>query len=169
MTNQKQKTISIRVLPAVDEFLTNNFKTASAGLSFCADAFKAISETSGTIDYNKIISDLEIFEQVRLYSQRELKGKFAATEWKYLIDCLNGVIIPPQLRCHQSVLVASVEDSNSFDNLAAKWGVNMKEFVKELEALTGAQVDAVYRNVEIYWERSSEERIELDGWVESVM
>ncbi len=169
MSNQKQKTISTRVLPDVERFLLASFKTASAGLTICANAFKAISETTGTIDYNKTIDDLEILDQIRLYAQRELKNKFTAAEWKYLIDSLNGISIPAQLRCSQSVLIASVQDSNSFDNLATKWGVEMSPFISNLDSLTGAQVDAIYRNVEIYWERSLEERIDLGGWIESIM
>ena len=73
-----------------------------------------------------------------------------------MADSLNGTIITPEFRCNTGGLIASVEDSNDFDNLAAKWKVDVGALIEKIKKLTGAQVDAIYSRIESFWNHTAE-------------
>ena len=100
---------------------------------------------------------------IRKRSMSELKGRFTKAEWSYMADALNGTIITPEFRCIPGALIASVEDSDRYDGLGEKWGVDVKKLTYKIEDLTAAQVDAVFTRIEEFWD--SEEK-DLDKWAE---
>ncbi len=156
MTN---KTTSARISLEEEKFLAENFKTAATGLGQASNIIYQANKNGTSPD--KIVENLSSLNQIRLYSQREIKGIFSENEWKYLADSLNGTIITDNFRCVKAGLIAGVEDSDSFDNLSEKWDVNIKDFCDKIQKLTAAQIDAVYTRVEQFW--NSENR-DLDGW-----
>ena len=148
---KKNKTVSIRIDADMDKFLKEKYKVTSTGLGASADAFKYIAERAGTVDYLKITETIDILQQLRAYSLRELNNIFNDNHWKYLADCLNGILISSNLRCNSDVLAASVEDSDYFGRLAHKWDIDDESFIDIIKELTGAQVDAVYAEIERFW------------------
>ena len=131
MTNGKNKDNKYQNSRRNREVLTDNFDTAGGGVSQCVDIVKEASK-NGT-DVHSIVESIQAYEQIRLYSTRELKGKFTKNEWKYFADSLNGTKVTPEFRASASALIASIEDSNDFDNLGEKWDVNIEEFCNKVK------------------------------------
>ena len=117
---------------------------------------------SGSKSKNEVIvENLKALRKVRRVSANELRNVFAPNEWKFLVDSLDGVVIPDVFRCSVSALVAHVEDAAALDNLGTKWGVDMSELVEKINLLHGANVDALYTRVEEFWASPG---TDLDGW-----
>lgn len=160
MAKTTNKVVSTRVSPETEQFLAKQYGTASAGLAICAEEMHRAKKNG--FEPTEVSELLQNLEQIRLYSTRELKGKFTQDEWCYLADCLNGTMITPQFRANVGGLIASVEDSNDFDGLGAKWKVNVSDFVAKIKTLTGAQVDAVFTRIEQFWSNNNGK--ELKEW-----
>lgn len=78
----------------------------------------------------------------------ELKGIFEGSEIKLLADAFNGTLLSPDMM-HKSILIAQIEDAEQYDNLGAKWEVNIPQLVDKAKTLTNAQayflIDEIYR------------------------
>lgn len=150
-----KKTTSARISVIEEKFLSEKFGTASAGLAECANI---VFQTK--VEPTEIVDSINYLNQIRLYSLREIKGKLTENEWKYLADSLNGTLITPEFRCNAGGLIASIEDSNDFDNFSEKYEVKVSDFCKKIKDLTGAQIDAIYTRVQQFWSNPKN----LDGW-----
>ena len=150
-----QKNITIRVSEETAEFLSKVYENTTAGATMCVEIVEQMIRQSGS-DPHTLVSSIQFLQQIRAYSMREIKGVFTAPEWCYMADSLNGTMITPEFRCNTGGLIASVEDSDDFDNLSEKWNVDVKALCDKINTLTGAQVDAVYFRIETFWKHSAE-------------
>ena len=150
-----QEKITINASEKTVEFLSEIAGNKTAGATICVQIVEQIvSQTK--MDPHSIVDSMQFLLQIRAYSMREIKGLFTPAEWCYMADSLNGTIITPEFRCNTGGLIASVEDSNDFDNLAEKWKVDVDALIEKIKKLTGAQVDAVYSRVENFWDHTAE-------------
>ena len=104
-----------------------------------------------------------LLEKIRVLTTRadnELKGRFTESEWKFLADSLNGIIIDDSLRYSAQNLAYHNDDAQTYDKTADKWGVNLTELNEKVLCLTSAQVDALYRRVERFWTKSPD----IEAW-----
>ena len=99
------------------------------------------------------------------YADVELRGRFTPDEWKFLADSLNGSRMLDDFRFSASALVAHNEDSQLYDGTAARWGIDLATLNTKVNALSAAQVEALYRRIERFWANSS--TIDLDTWARS--
>lgn len=109
---------------------------------------------------NAIISALDDLTLLRRQSDIEIKGVFTPAEWKFLADSLNGALTTDTFRVNKGALIAHCEDSETYDKTASRYDVSIPELSKKIDSLCGAQVDAVYRRVESYWENQPD----LEEW-----
>lgn len=93
-------------------------------------------------------------------ADNEIKGMFTEAEWKFLADSMNGIMIDETLRYSAQNLAYHNEDAQTYDKTADKWEVDLQELNKKILTLSSAQVDAVYRRVERFWEQSPD----IDAW-----
>ena len=107
-----------------------------------------------------IIDALEDLTMIHKQSMMETKGVFTPEEWKFLADSLNGALTTDMFRVSKDALIAHCEDSETYDKVASKYNVSIPELSKKINSLSGAQVDAVYRRVESYWENQPD----LEEW-----
>ena len=89
-------------------------------------------------------------------ADNEIKGMFTEAEWKFLADSMNGIMIDESLRYSAQNLAYHNEDAQTYDKTADKWEVDLIELNKKVLALTSAQVDAVYRRIERFWNETPE-------------
>lgn len=89
-------------------------------------------------------------------ADNEIKGMFTEAEWKFLADSMNGIMIDETLRYSAQNLAYHNEDAQTYDKTADKWEVDLIELNKKVFALTSAQVDAVYRRIERFWNEAPE-------------
>lgn len=106
-----------------------------------------------------------LMEKIRVLTTRadnELKGRFTESEWKFLADSLNGIIIDDSLRYSAQNLAYHNEDAQIYEKTGDKWGVNLIELNEKVLCLTSAQVDAVYRRIERFWTKSPD----IEAWAQ---
>ena len=144
------KTKSIRISEEQEQFLLSNYKNISQGISTCIDRMQT----------PELTQDEEILKHIRAYSTQELKGKFLREEWLFLIDSLNGTLTEGRWRCNADALSAHCIDAATLDHLDAKWEIDVQLLCGRIEALTGAQIEALYNYIEEFW--NSEHR-DLEG------
>jgi hypothetical protein len=123
------KTLTIRIDEQRAQYLTENFSSVSNGVN----------------------EALSVLEMIRLYSTKELEGKFKPEEWCFLIDSLNGTMTDGMFRCNAGALAAHCEDAAQFEKTDEKWDINLYSLTSKIKNLTGAQVDSLYRRVEQFW------------------
>lgn len=123
-------TKTIRLTDEMVTYVTSNYKNLNRGV-------------------NEIIDTMRIIRNASTY---ELRGKFTEAEWKFLTDSLNGTMTDGPFRTNAKALAAHCEDSDMYDGTAAKWGIDLKAMTDKIEALTAAQVEALYWRVEAFWD-----------------
>jgi hypothetical protein len=159
-TVKNDKAVNTRIPTSTWEWLTS---FGPAGRILNAIAYEAERACSFGIPPYKISESISDLQMIRRRSEAELKGIFTPAEWMLMADSLNGTIASADFRCYPSALAANIEDSDKFDNIGAKWNVDVKKLIYKIEDLTAAQVDAVFARVEAFWD--SEEK-DLDKWAE---
>lgn len=154
------KTVTTRIPSSTWKWLTG---IGTAGGTVNAIISEAEKASEFGIDPWNISASISELQQIRKRSKSELRGIFTPEEWSLMADSLNGTIITQEFRCLPSALIASVEDSDTYDGLGAKWEVNIQELNDKIEKLTAAQVDAVFTRIEEFWD--SEDK-DLEKWSE---
>lgn len=95
-------------------------------------------------------------------STNELRGRFEASEWKALVDSLNGTYTQDEtFRYSTFALVAHMEDSDLYEGIGKKWNVDIKQLCEKIKQLSAAQIDALYIRVEKFWEHPE---TDIDAW-----
>lgn len=112
----------------------------------------------------QIIAGLEKLDTIERLSMNELRGRFTPQEWACFADMLNGTRIDGQFRYSSVSIVAQIEDSSLYDGVCEKWGVDQKALIAKCKQLTSAQLDALYRRVEMFWINSAQ--IDILKWGE---
>ena len=98
-----------------------------------------------------VIECAQILRRVRQVSTGELRGIFTPDEWKFLADSFNGTWVGETYRCSVAALIAHVEDSATMDYLDKKWGVDIDVMKAKIHDLHGANVEAIYTRIEVFW------------------
>lgn len=159
-TEKNIKTVTTRIPSSTWEWLTGIGTAGGTVNAIISEAEKA-SELG--IDPWTISQSIAELQQIRKRSKSELRGIFTPAEWSLMADSLNGTIITQEFRCLPSALIASVEDSDLYDGLGAKWSVDIKALIEKVDKLTAAQVDAVFTRVEEFWDDDDRD---LEKWAE---
>lgn len=101
-------------------------------------------------------TQLEEYEKMIEYSFAELP-KFTNEQKKHIADMLNGsmynINIPPS-----QYLKIQVVDSNEYDSLGEKWGVNVMELFEEIRSLSDHQAYTIIKIVRDWWKKPDNER-----------
>lgn len=159
MKNEKNTTaVTTRIPYSTWEWLTS---IGPAGGVVNAIILEAERAAKNGIPSEKISESLSELQMIRRRSMAEIKGVFTQEEWSLMADSLNGTIVTVEFRCIPGALIANIEDSDIYDGLGAKWGVDVKDLCSKIEKLTAAQVDAVFTRIEEFW---NDEDRDLESW-----
>lgn len=157
-TEKNDKAVNTRIPTSTWEWLTS-FGTAGGVLNTIVnEAERAYNYGFSPFDISESLSELQM---IRRRSMAEIKGVFTQEEWSLMADSLNGTIVTVEFRCIPGALIANIEDSDIYDGLGAKWGVDVKDLCSKIEKLTAAQVDAVFTRIEEFW---NDEDRDLESW-----
>lgn len=157
-TEKNDKAVNTRIPTSTWEWLTS-FGTAGGVLNTIVnEAERAYNYGFSPFDISESLAALQM---IRRRSEVELKGVFTPAEWMLMAGSLNGTIATSDFRCYPSALAANIEDSDKFDNMGEKWGVNIPRLIDKINRLTAAQVDAVFTRIEEFW---NDENRDLNSW-----
>ena len=157
-TEKNDKSVNTRIPTSTWEWLVS-YGTAGSTIKMILQEAEEADKAGIPID--KIADSLQELQMIRRRSQAELKGVFTPEEWSLMADSLNGTMTTQEFRCIPGALTASVEDSDLYDGLGAKWEVDTKKLIYKIEDLTAAQVDAVFTRIEAFW---NDEHRDLEQW-----
>lgn len=135
----EQKTVSMRLPQDVADYIIRNGDSITDGVK-------------------NLVSQMQRHER---YADVELRGRFTAEEWKFLADSLNGTMVLDDFRFSASALVAHNQDSQLYDGTASRWGIDIDKLNSKCNSLTAAQVEALYRRVERFWNHPE---TDMDAW-----
>jgi len=135
----EQKTVSMRLPQDVADYIMRNGDSITDGVK-------------------NLVSQMQRHER---YADVELRGRFTAEEWKFLADSLNGTMVLDDFRFSASALVAHNQDSQLYDGTASRWGIDIDKLNSKCNSLTAAQVEALYRRVERFWNHPE---TDMDAW-----
>lgn len=147
-------TKTIKIEESQEKFLLNNYKNVNQGIQACIEKAMYPGNEISTLKY------------IRIYSKKELRGKFTKEEWFFFIDSLNGSIVDSLFRCSLDALIVHCCDSQDLDGIATKYGLDFNSLIQKCKTLTGAQIEALYTLVEEFWENSDRD---LNQYVEAIM
>lgn len=142
------------------DFLQENFKNVSNGVSECVHLIKSLNGS----DPLKLKTEREALKNIRRYTLNELKGVFSSAEWSFLADTLNGTIADGSFRVMKYTIIAHNEDSAEMYNSDEKWGISLSALNEKCEKLTAAQVEAVYFRIEEFWNKPDADLEEWANW-----
>jgi hypothetical protein len=157
-TVKNDKAVNTRIPTSTWEWLTS---FGPAGRVLNAIAYEAERACSFGVPPYKISESISDLQMIRRRSESELKGVFTPEEWMLMADSLNGTIATSDFRCYPSALAANIEDSDKFDNIGEKWGVDVPRLIDKINRLTSAQVDAVFSRIEAFW---NDDNRDPDSW-----
>lgn len=135
----EQKTVSMRLPQDVADYIMRNGDSITDGVK-------------------NLVSQMQRHER---YADVDLRGRFTADEWKFLADSLNGTMVLDDFRFSASALVAHNQDSQLYDGTASRWGIDIDKLNGKCNSLTAAQVEALYRRVERFWNHPE---TDMDAW-----
>lgn len=157
-TETNDKAVSTRIPTETWEWLTS-IGTAGGVLKLILSEAEEASKMG--VQIYKLSESLSELQMIRKKSQAELRGMFTPAEWSYMADSLNGTMVTPEFRCSAGALIANLQDSDEYNELGAKLGVDVISLCGKIEGLKGAQVDAVFSRVEAFWVG---EGMDLEEW-----
>lgn len=129
------------------------------------DDMAEYAEKVGGGSINQGVKDIIIkLQEMEKVSDISLKGIFTSGEWKAFADSLNGTMVLDSFRYYNDALIAHMEDSDKYENICEKWGIDLKEVCEKILKLHPCQTEALYRRVETFWEDSTS--IDLNKWSE---
>lgn len=105
-----------RVEPSTKAAIAETFETAGGGVNYLINAFPRLYRTT----------------------LKEIKGKFSREELWTFCDCMNGVMLLPQLAGQH--LDANLGDAFDLDGLAEKWDVDETKLLEALSSLSRWQL-----------------------------
>lgn len=147
-TEKNDKAVSTRISTATWEWLTSLGAAGGVLNVITNEAERAYNYGFSPFQISESLAELQM---IRRRSEAELKGVFTPAEWMLMADSLNGTIASADFRCYPSALAANIEDSDKFDNIGDKWGVDVANLCSKIDKLTAAQCDAVFSRIEAFW------------------
>jgi hypothetical protein len=158
-TEKNDKAVSARIPQSTWEFLISVGGTAGGAIN--AILYEVVEADRLGIPPFRLSESVAVLLQIRRRTLNEIKGVFSPSEWLLMADSLNGTGITSEFRCLPVALAANVEDSDKFDDLGVKWGVDIPQLLDKINRLTAAQVDAVFTRIEAFW---NDENRDMDSW-----
>ena len=134
-------------------------ETKQLSLRLMPELIDYVNTDSGSLA--KDMSDaIRTLRAIRNTSTYEIKGVFTAPEWQFLTDSLNGYMQTEAFCCNSSALIAHCEDAEKYEGTATRYGVNLDALSKKISGLHGANIEAVYYRIALFWRNSEKYKLE---------
>lgn len=137
-------------------------KTRNATIRLPEDLAQELSN-NGSIN-SAIIDRIDCLKTIQIISLNELKGVFLPAEWKFMADCMNGIMVTDSLRFNKDVLLSNFDDAELYEKKASKWNVDLNSLKKKIMALHAANIDAIYARLEKFYDTNLSKELDIDTW-----
>ena len=107
-----------------------------------------------------IVSHIQMLERM---SSNEIRNKFTPDEWLCMADSVNGWF-PGDDRYRADIFAFRLEDSEQYDKTASRHNVVLSELTNKIKVLTAAQMDAVIRRIELFWQNYNLPQFDVVQW-----
>ena len=89
--------------------------------------YNEMSKNEGISFNEQINASLRKLAAIEKASMNELRGRFEGSEWKAIVDSLNGTYTQDEtFRYSQDALIAHMEDSDLYEGIGTKWNIDVK-------------------------------------------
>ena len=110
-----------------------------------------------------VISEINTLKRIRLVALGELKGLFTVDEWVFMINTFNSTLTDEMFCANKGAFIACCEDAEKYEGGATILNMELSAFINKINALKGANIEAIYSRIKDYWSHSNE--IDLNQWV----
>lgn len=110
---------------------------------------------------------VETFLRLRITSLREIKGVFTKPEIVGMIDAFNGTTIGNVPIPAKDMLIAQMEDSESYDFSSTRYGYEISGLLEKIKGLTTAQAEFWLQELVRFWEELSNQPESLEKFTDS--
>ena len=140
------KNINARVNEKTETFLTDNFRTKSAGAEYILAAWPAAS---------------------RKFIGLDMKGKFTAGEIKLMIDVMNGTMLSHEMAGQH--LPLNVTDGIMLDNLDEKFGVDAVKLNRDLAGMSTPELMILEIWIQGFWHAVTDHGQDMDEYIQPAL
>lgn len=137
--------------------------TKNATVRLPEDMVKWLTSSGNSINQG-IINSVDTLKTIQTISMNELKGVFSPNEWRFLADCMNGIMITDSLRFSKDILISHCEDAELYEKKASKWNVDLDSLKKKITVLHGANIDAIYLKLDKLYYSDFTQSEEIEAW-----
>lgn len=135
--------------------------TKNVTLRLPEDIAEYLSRNNNSIN-QAVISEISFLRRIRQVSLGELKGFFTVDEWLFMADTFIGGLKEETFCANKGAFIAACEDAVKFDGLDKKHQVDFPAFLKKVDSLHGANIEAIYRRISEFWNNCNE--IKITDW-----
>jgi len=112
------------------------------------------SRIRGTTEFStKVQEMIEDLTKLIARVRKLIEPLFAENEFNYLKDLLNSSILTPDLS-YKTMLLASIEDANIYENLAYKWQINAEELTAKIKSLSEFECYVLVKIIDEFWNQN---------------
>lgn len=109
---------------------------------------------------------VEAYLAIRNLTMPRLVGRFTQNELKYLVDIQNGTIFQAGIAASARTWIAEVEDSDTFDYMGKKWGVNVPTLIEKIKQMASAEIFFMREEIDRFWNADGKQEMkDLDNLV----
>lgn len=94
---------------------------------------------------------IDSFLVLRRVALAQLKGVFTEQELSALVDCFNSTMLTKSMQAYKEIILAQVQDSNKYEGLYEKWGIEAVSFEGKINQLTELQSFFLQEELYRFW------------------
>jgi len=125
----KTNTKSIRLNPQTEAIYLKDYGSAYAGATRAAESFLWLKRSS----------------------LKGLKGKLSRQELTALVDSFKWSIFEEQYAIHHNMLIGHIEDSNQFESLGDRWGIDIPALIEKVNSMSIAEIFFLQEEIDRFW------------------
>ena len=109
---------------------------------------------------------LKFYPTIRRIALFEIKEQFTDPEFKYMLEMMNGHVLS-DLDARNEVMIAEIEYSNTLDNLAQKWKIEIDKLAEKVKKLNHLQVFFLSEWLCTFWDMP-DKKFSMEKWIKEL-
>ena len=140
------KNTNARITDKTEKFLTDHFRTKSAGAEYILAAMPAV---------------------MRKFIGMDIKGRFTENELKLMIDAMERCVLSPEMAGQH--LPLNVTDGIMLDHIDEKWGVDAVQLNRTLAGMSTPEIMLLEIWIQGFWQAATEHAQDMDEYIKAAL